>query len=335
MKKASIKDVASRAGVSIATVSQIINHKADRFSQETIDRVFAARDELGYIANGAAKKLKGVQSPMIGVIIPSFRIPFFADIVQSMQLNAPERVNLVFMGAENEKIESSIYSLVERGVDALIFGRPIPNHQEVNEFLKKRDIPFLVLDQNTDVLAPDRIVADEFGGGMLAAAHLLNLGHKKIAIVKPNEMTDNMFLRLEGFIRTLSREGLKPIIQCQTLLSKHGGLHVTDTIIKSGATAVFALNDEMAIGLMRGLAKQGIDVPAQISIVGYDDTDYAEFVTPTLTTIAQPVKEIGAAALHMIVNRLEQTNLPQQTETFELHLVHRESTKALNSRDSR
>jgi len=326
MKKASIKDVASKAEVSIATVSQILNNKGDRFSQDTIQKVMQARDELGYVANSAAKNLKGAPSPMIGVVIPSFRLPFFADIIQSMQTNAPEHVNLVFMGSANENLETSIYSLVERGVDALIFGRPIPNHDIVNTFLEKRGIPFLVLDQNSDNEAQDRIMVDEYGGGASAAQHLLDLGHQKIAVVTPFEMTDNMLERLNGFVETLKAVNIVPIAQVESALSKHGGLAAAQEVTQSGATAVFVINDEMAIGLMRGLKNAGVKVPDDISVVGYDDTDYAEFVIPALTTVAQPVQAIGDEALQMILNRLANRDLERQMDLFELKLIVREST---------
>ncbi|GMA67298.1 hypothetical protein GCM10025884_09250 [Leuconostoc gelidum subsp. gelidum] len=137
MRKTSIKDVAKKADVSIAAVSQILNNKGQRFSKHTIEKVLQARDDLGYVPNSAARNLKGTSNRLIGIIVPSFRMPFFADIIQSMQDNAPADVNLVFLGSTDDNLQSTIYSLVERGAQALIFGKPIPNRAEVNEFLKK------------------------------------------------------------------------------------------------------------------------------------------------------------------------------------------------------
>lgn len=326
MKKASIKDVAKLAGVSIATVSQIINNKQERFSEETIHKVMDARDELGYVANVAAKELKGSKSPLIGVIIPSFRLPFFADLIQSMQMHVPEHIDLVFMGATDENLEKSIYALVDRGVDALIFGRPIPKHAAVSQFLNKCGIPFLSLDQSVDLGAKDRVMVQEKQGGHLSAEHLVALGHKKIALLMADTMTDNMHQRERGFVETLTQHHLKPVARLQTALSKHGGLDAADAVIASGATAVFALNDEIAIGLIRGLYNQGVRVPADISVVGYDDTDYAEFTVPALTTVRQPVQQIGIAALNLIIKRLENLNRPQQMNMLDLRLIEREST---------
>lgn len=326
MKKASIKDVAKLASVSIATVSQIINNKTERFSDETIHKVINARNELGYIPNVAAKRLKGGTSPLIGVLIPSFRMPFFADLIQSMQVDGPENVDLVFMGANEENLEASIYSLIERGADALIFGRPIPEHQKMIEFLTKRNIPFLSLDQSADLDAKDQVMVQEWQGGRMAARHLMELGHKKIALLMAEQMTDNMHQREAGFISALYDEGIEPIDNVKTQLSKHGGLVSAEKIMATGATAVFTLNDEIAVGLIRGLYERGVNVPKDVSVVGYDDTDYAEFFVPALTTVRQPVQQIGIDALNMIIKRLRDPDLPQQNDTLELKLIVREST---------
>lgn len=326
MRKTSIKDVAKKANVSIAAVSQILNDKGQRFSKNTIEKVLQARDDLGYVPNSAARNLKGPHNRLIGIIVPSFRMPFFADIIQSMQDNAPSDVNLVFFGSTDENLQRAIYSLVERGVQALIFGKPIPDRAEMNEFLKKRHIPYLVLDQNADINAQDMVQTNEFTGGSLVASHLLSLGHRKIALVLPNTLTDNMRQRRSGFLDTLSTANLAPTTIITATLSKHGGLAAVHQLIQSEATAAFVLNDEMAIGVLRGLAYQNVNVPGDISIAGYDDTDYAEFMIPTLTTVTQPVLEIGRAALNMILRRLDHPNLPFQTAFFDVKLVVREST---------
>jgi len=326
MRKTSIKDVAKKADVSIAAVSQILNNKGQRFSKHTIEKVLQVRDDLGYVPNSAARNLKGTHNRLIGIIVPSFRMPFFADIIQSMQDNAPTDVNLVFLGSTDDNLQNAIYSLVERGAQALIFGKPIPNRAEVNEFLKKRHIPYLVLDQNADINAQDMVQTNEFTGGSLVASHLLSLGHRKIALILPNKLTDNMRQRRAGFLDTLSTANLSPTTIITATLSKHGGLASVHQLIQSKSTAAFVLNDEMAIGVLRGLAYQNIKVPADISIAGYDDTDYAEFMIPTLTTVMQPVLEIGKAALNMILRRLDHPNLPFQTAFFDVKLIVREST---------
>lgn len=327
MKKVSIKDVARLSKVSIAAVSKIINGKNERFPQKTIDRVLKARDDLGYVANYAAKTLKeGMSSILIGVIVPSFRVTFFADLLQSIAINSPKNVNLVFFAARDEELENAIYTLIERGVSAFIFGRQVPSHMIINNLLKKQNIPYLVLDQNGDKKAQDSIIVNEFQGGGLVAKHFVELGHEKIAILSPTMLSHNMQERQEGFLAILKQNNIRPVKITTAQLSRNGGFQVSKEIIDSKVTAVFVLNDDMAMGLIRGLFNFGVSVPKDISIAGYDDNDYAAFFIPTLTTVKQPSFDIGKYALELIVNRLTFPYMPKQVKKFNLKLVQREST---------
>lgn len=326
MKRISIKDVAKSSGVSTTTVSQILNGKGGRFSDQTRDRVFKARDELGYIASIAAKTLKGFQSILIGVIVPSFRLPFFANLIESMENHEAYGVRLVFFAAADNKIESAIRSLVARGVGGLIIGSSIPESMKIYQLLAKQHIPYLVLDQNSNQQAHDRIIVDEFQGGGLVANHFIDLGHTKLAIVSPQKMTHNMLQRQHGFLEVLAKKKIQPIIINTAGLSKHSGYAVTKKVIASKVSAVFVLNDAMSLGLIRGLIDSGLNIPRDISLAGYDDDDYAQFVTPALTTVSQPVTDIGISAIKLLMNRINYPNLPAQIQKFNLTLIKREST---------
>ncbi|MDG9733180.1 MULTISPECIES: ribose utilization transcriptional repressor RbsR [Leuconostoc] len=326
MKRVSIKDVAKSSGVSTTTVSQILNGKGGRFSDQTRDRVFKARDELGYIASIAAKTLKGFHSILIGVIVPSFRLPFFANLIESMEKHEAYGVRLVFFAAADNKIESAIRSLVARGVGGLIIGRSIPESMKIYQLLAKQHIPYLVLDQNSNQQAHDRIIVDEFRGGGLVANHFIGLGHTKLAIVSPQKMTHNMLQRQQGFVEVLAPKNIQPIIINTADLSKHSGYAVTKKVIASKVSAVFVLNDAMSLGLIRGLIDSGLNIPRDISLAGYDDDDYAQFVTPALTTVSQPVTDIGISAIKLLMNRINYPNLPAQIQKFNLTLIKREST---------
>lgn len=328
MKRISIKDVAKKSGVSTATVSQILNGKGGRFSNQTRERVFRARDELGYIASIAARTLKGFHAILIGVIVPSFRLPFFANLIESMEKHEEYGLRLVFFAATDNKIESAIRSLLARGVAGLIIGRSIPESMKIYQLLAKQHIPYLVLDQNSDQQARDRIIVDEFQGGGLVANHFVELGHTKIAVVSPQKMTHNMLQRRQGFVDALDKQNINPVIINTADLSKHSGYAVTKKVIANKVSAVFVLNDAMSLGLMRGLVDSGVNIPRDISLAGYDDDDYAQFVTPALTTVSQPVSNIGASAIKLLMNRINFPNLPTQIQKFNLTLVRRESTSS-------
>lgn len=324
MKKPSIKDVAALAGVSPTTVSQVLNKRNDHFPPETVARVMAAQQELGYVPNQSAKSLRGNANPMIGVLVPSLRNPFFADLMQSMQAHAHGIADLIFFSAADDEIEQGILTLIGRGVNGLVIARMLPNALDVADYLAKQHVPYVVLDQTNSEAITDSVKTEEYQGGQAVAEHLLALGHQKLAVVKPDLMTENMQERFNGFMESLPVD--VTVNEFKTRLSKHGGLAISHRVADSLATAVFVLNDEMAIGVLRGLKDSGIQVPEQISVVGYDNTDYAEFTVPSLTTVTQPVWRMGQVALDMILARLKDPTLPQQVLRLETKLIVREST---------
>ena len=326
MKKVSIKDVAHKAGVSVTTVSHILNHNAERFSKETIHKVMEAKETLGYFPNKNAQQLRGSKIKLIGVLLPSLTNPFFSTIMQSMDQNKPEDVDLFFLTTTGKELESNIKHLVERGMDGLVIGRLIENPEALDTYLKKRNVPYVVLDQSEDHGFTDMIRTDEKAGGQLAAEHLVGLGHRNMAIVQPHKMMTNMKDRVYGFKSYCQKHGIPDPIIYETDLSKAGGASIVSSIVESNATAAFAINDEMAIGIMRGMADRGLSVPSDLSLVGYDDIDFARYMIPSLTTVAQPMEDIGALALTLIMKKIQSRG--SDTEKIELpnKLVIRETT---------
>ena len=330
MKKVSIKDVAHEAGVSVTTVSHILNHNEKRFSKETITKVLNAKETLGYFPNKNAQQLRGSKIKLIGVLLPSLTNPFFSTIMQSMDQNKPDDVDLFFLTTTGKELESNIKQLVERGMDGLIIGRLIENPEALDTYLKKRNVPYVVLDQSEDHGFTDIIRTDEEAGGQLAAEHLIRLGHRSLAIIAPYQMMANMKDRVQGFMTYCRDYQLSEPLFMQTELSKAGGASIVPAILESNATAVFAINDEMAIGIMRGLADRGLSVPADLSVVGYDDIDFARYMIPSLTTIAQPMEDIGALALTLIMKKIQSPDSNPEKVELPNKLVIRETTRQVN-----
>ncbi|MHD0396353.1 ribose utilization transcriptional repressor RbsR [Staphylococcus simulans] len=331
MKKVSIKDVAKEAGVSLTTVSHILNHKQERFSQATIDKVLTAKAKLGYIPNKNAQQLRGHTIKLIGVLVPSLTNPFFSAIMQSMEQHKPDYVDLFFLSTSGDHLEHNIQHLVERGMDGLVIARLIDQPESMNQYLERHNVPYVVLDQSEDNGYTDIIRTDEQTGGTLAAEHLINLNHRHIAIVEPYEMMSNMQARVQGFEAYCQSQGVPIPLKVKTELSPSGGKQIVDQIIDSQVTAVFAINDEMAIGIIRGLRERGKAVPEDISVVGYDNISFSQYMTPALTTVAQPIALIGETALRLIVKKI--THTTQGVERIELpnELIVRETTKPFNS----
>lgn len=337
-KKVSIKDVASAAGISITTVSQILNGKGDRFSDATKKRVMQITEDLGYVPDYSARRMTGTTPPVIGVIVPKLSNPFFSTFIAGVQAKAYENraIPIVFGSNQSTSLESYYLKvLVQQGTDGIIVTNPQITHEAVNNVLKKNDIPYLLLDQKTPQLNDDHIGIDDYLGGELVGKYLLSKGHQRIAVLKPESMTNNISTRMSGFLHALLLKQIQvdDELLINTELSKSGGYDVTDKFLATKATAAFAINDEVAIGLLRGLHEKGYQVPDDFSIIGFDGIDFGKYVTPELTTISQPVFEMGELAAYIVLKRIKHRNLKPQNITLPLKLVEGASVKDLDTLD--
>ncbi|QAR34629.1 LacI family DNA-binding transcriptional regulator [Latilactobacillus curvatus] len=337
MKKTTIKDVARRSGMSIATVSQILNQRG-RFTQSTINKVNTAAKDLGYVPDKNAKQLRMRSAITITVVLPNLTNPFFSSLVQSMQQylesSGYENIDLTFQTSVFNRLDETINNLINRGIDGLIITEPLPNPTHTHELLTLHHIPYVVTDRNIDSDLTDSVSTNEFSGGELAAQHLKILGHKKVGIITPSYISPSINHRIDGFMSHWPDKGEMQPIKFYTEFSKNGGKQIAREIAKSDVTGVFTLNDEVAIGLIRGLSDLNISVPDDLSIIGFDDIDYANYTVPTLTTVAQPISEIGSASLSLLIQRLVNdtaSDIIPQKLTFNNKLVARESTKVLST----
>lgn len=326
MKKVSIKEVAQQAGVSVTTVSHILNNNGQRFSEETVKKVLEVRDRLGYSPNKYAQQLRGQSIKAIGVLLPSLTNPFFSKMMQSMDNYKASHIDLFFLTTPQDQLEDNIKHLVERGIDGMIIAQFINHPHRLHDYLLQHHIPYVVLDQSKDNGLTDVVRTHEYHGGQLAAEHLATQGYDDVAIVQPYQMMTNMETRKQGFLDYFKNHQLPQPYIIQTELSKQGGLDIVETILSRSPRAIFAINDELAIGILRGFNQRGLSVPRDVAIIGYDDIEDARFVTPSLTTISQPIDDIGKTALTLITKKLDQP--PQGIQEIELPttLVVREST---------
>ncbi len=306
--KITIRDLAKQAGVSVTTVSQILNGKGQRFSEQTREKVLTLKKQLNYVPDFNARNLIMRSSKTIGVLLPNIANPFFAAFVKGIQKATRQAgfMPLIF-SADHEEDQERYYlqRLVERSVDGLIIASASVTTQTIDEILKPLQVPYLLFDQN-DTPDGDRIEVDNDQGGYLVAKHLAKEGHQKITLLFPKNVK-NIEERQHGFVRGLAEEGIDFDPASQVVygtLTKQGGYEATDAVLATKPTAVFAANDEMAIGLYRGLAERGVKVPDDISVVGFDGIDLDRYVTPQLTTVAQPIEELGEKASALLLTEL-------------------------------
>ncbi|MBT9677189.1 ribose utilization transcriptional repressor RbsR [Levilactobacillus brevis] len=329
-RKVTIRDLAEAAGVSVTTVSQILNGKGERFSIETRQRVHQLQEDLGYVPDFNARNLIMKSAQTIGVLVPNLGNPFFSMFIRGVQQTSRERhfIPLIFGANHDEQLESYyLQELIKRAVDGLIIASASITGEAIDNILKKNGIPYLLIDQNGGP-SVDRIRVDDEQGGQLAARYLLALGHQRIVVVMPEHPTQNLRIRLAGFKAQLVDQQI-PLADSAVITSpmtKLGGYQATAAVLAQHPTAVFAINDETALGLMRGLHEQGVRVPDDISVLGYDDIDLDEYVVPKLTTIHQPVVTMGQQATELLINRVQNQRQPAQMVDLPVALKQREST---------
>ena len=322
-----IKDVAKLAGVSTATVSMVVNNKADRITQKTKDDVLAAVGELGYKPNYTARSLVSSESFTIGLIVPEITNPFFAELARNLENHLHQAGYVTFLCNSGENLsleERYIDELIGRSVDGLIICGLTAENKEKLKLLEKLSIPYLILD-NRRVQSNFSIVIDDFEGGKLTAQHLLSLGHDTFAFVGDFSDYQNIYRRYEGFSEVLLKAG-KEIIIYKTDLTRKGGQKIAKKIFNSKATAVFCSNDLIAVGIYEQAHLDGLHLPKDLSITGFDDISFAEILFPKLTTIKQPLEEISKIAVSNLLKMIQNSDFSFDTLVLPVKLVVRDST---------
>ena len=331
---ATIREVAESAGVSYATVSHVINNTR-LVSPETRQRVLAAMDALNYRPNALARSLRQGKTNTLGLVLPDSANPFFAEISRSIEDEAFKKGYSVFLCNTELDTQRELFYvdvLSKKQVDGIIFVAA-GDQADSLEYLRQRNMPVVMIDRDLPNVEVDAVLTDHRLGGYLATRHLLELGHTRIAcIAGPSSITPSAE-RITGYRNALEEAGLP----CDENLILRGdyhaqsGMETTHAILKMAPrpTAIFALNDLMALGALRAAAEEGCSVPGDLAVVGYDDLELAHFTNPPLTTIAQPKKEIGAQAIHLLVDRMSHKNRPPSRVVLPPELIVRRSTQRL------
>lgn len=328
-KKITIRDLAREAGVSVTTVSQILNNKGERFSRDTQEKVLALRDKYKYVPDFNARNLILKSAKTIGVLVPNIANPFFGTFIEGVQSVARDAkfMPLVFSANRDPQLEKYYLSqMVERSISGLVIASATLTTAMIREVISFNELPYILFDQN-HTQEGDRVQTSDYAGGQLAAKHLLDLGHQHIAILNSTDPSENLKHRINGFNQAVRDRQLtiaaRDIIDAP--LTKQGGYQAARKIVATGATAVFAANDEMAIGLLRGLHELGVNVPEELSVMGYDNIYLDDYVSPRLTTVQQPIFDLGAGAAKMLIDRINGDRDEEHVQSFPVKLIKRES----------
>ena len=325
-----MRDVAERAGVSTSTVSHVINHT--RFVTPALtDRVRAAMAELGYQPNVLARSLRRKETLTLGMIVPDSSSPFFAMMVRAIEETCFQQgYSVVLTNSEEDPARelSNVSVLLGKQVDGLIFVAVGMGNDDLRRVL--RSVPVVVVDRDLPGIEIDAVLVDNLGGGYQATQHLIELGHRRIACITGPSATTPSAERVIGYYRALGEAG----IPADESLVVRGDFQFGSGYAGAKAlltrpdppTAIFVCNDLMAVGAISAAAELGYCQTADLSIVGFDNITLAAYTTPSLTTVAQPIHEIGRLATEMLIQRIQTPNMPYQRRVLPTRLVIRKST---------
>lgn len=303
-----IKDVARRANVSFTTVSHVINQTRP-VSPGTADAVRAAIVDLGYLPSGVARALQSQRTRTIGMVVTTTTNPFFGEVIRGVERRSFERgYTLMLCNTDDVTTNLVAYTqtLLTRRVDAIVVMTSNASPDFFHRLAEIKRIPMVGIDAPPGALS-SVFSDDSFAGGRVVADCFLDRGFTRIACVTGPLQHPRMADRITGFTTALAARGLVPTAIIETGLDANGGWDAARRMLESGPPpqAVFALSDTLAIGLLHGIFEHGYTVPRDISVVGYDDIDFAAHTFPPLTTMSQPAMQIGAAAADALIDHLE------------------------------
>lgn len=332
-----IKDIARKANVSITTVSLILNNKDKNISEETREKVKRIVKELNYRPNVLAQSLITNKSMTIGLLVPDITNPFFSETARGIEDILDDNNYNVFLCNTYNDINKEIKyidAFSKRRTDGIIISSVNAVDKSYYEYLNSLNIPFIILDRhNYDIKYKNCVIIDDYRGGYLAAKHLLELNHRKIGCINESRGLFNINERLRGYKAALKEYGIEfyENITAAGDLTIEGGYKAALKLFESsGVTAVFACNDLMAIGVYDAAKELHIKIPDDISVVGFDDINFSRHLNPGLTTIKQPIYEIGKAAAADLIYFIKHGKINEDIKILEVSLQIRESTKRLN-----
>lgn len=300
-------DVARLAGTSVAVVSYVVNNGPRPVSERTRERVLDAIAKLGYRPNGIAKALAAGSSRSYGLVVPDISNPFFAAMAHALEdeVFASGRVLLLGNSSESKEREEEIVGhFLQRQVDGILY-IGIDNHGSV-EAIARTGTPVVVLDRVNDDSVAASVVVDNEAGAYAATKHLIDHGYTEIGVVGGPEGLSTTIDRLSGFEIAMDEASLpiRPEWRYSASFSKTAGLDVGREIFADGETprALFAMNDQQAVGLLRAAVEARISVPDDVAIITFDGTEEADFSNPSLSTIRQPIEEIAKYAVRLLLD---------------------------------
>jgi len=328
-----IKDVARESGVNISTVSRALNNEYG-VNPETRDLVLAVAQRLNYRPNRVARGLVTGRSHSLALIVSDIRNPFFAEVARGAADAArADHCDLVLCNSDLDPVRQMEYvqSLLEKRVDGILMNSVAALTPEDQKQLAGCGVPIVLLNRTVASRAFSTVSADNEAGGVLAAQHLLELGHRDIAHITGPRQHGNLSDRSRGFVETLlaAPNPVTPLV-LHGAFNFEGGRELTSKMLDQHPeiTAIFAANDVMAFGAVRTILDRGLRIPDDISLIGFDNIEFSSIIHPPLTTIHQPKYEMGHAAVEILLQLArDKTRRTPESRVLGVELVERQSCR--------
>ena len=304
----SLRDVAKAAKVSVGTVSNVLN-RPEVVAPETLARVQATIKELGFVPNGFARHLRSGQSRTLGLIVPDVANPFFTEVARGVEDAASKRDYAVFLCNSDEsatKEDRYVNVLIQQQVRGVLI-TPADMKSDRLEVMRERGIAVTLLDREIKGRKQCSVSVDDVHGGQIAIEYLAGLGHKNIAWVCGPESIPQVADRGAGVTKAAKVAGAKIETIRVPLMNAAKGEEAAKKILELDEmpTAIFCANDLLALGVMRALLANKVRIPEQVSVLGYDNIEFAPSAAVPLSSIAQPSYQMGVTAADLLLNECE------------------------------
>lgn len=308
MAKVTLMDIAKKAGVSKTTVSMVLNNKDINVSEETRNKILLVSKELNYIPNTIARSLSTKKTETLGVVLPDIENPFFAEMIKAIEdIAEKSNYNVILCNSYNDvkKEEKYVKLLISKLVDGIIFISGGNSEENLN-ILRNNKIPFVIVDRYVEMLGKcSGVFCLNSEGVTLGVNYLYEKGKRNIAFAAGPERLEVSHVRLKAYEKAAKDLGIyKKELICHGEFTIKGGRESTEKLLQSNENidAIFYSSDVMALGGMKLLTRRGIKIPEDISILGYDNINICSAIEPELSTVAQPIYEMGEKACELMVD---------------------------------
>ncbi len=332
----SIREVAAQAGVSVGTVSNVLN-RPDIVARPTLDRVHAAIKELGFVRNESARQLRAGRSRMIGLVVLDVANPFFTDVARGVEDEASKSGLAVILCNSDDQLpkETAYLELLEEHRVQGILITPVADDERRLAELQQRGTPVILVDSSSPSGSQCSVAVDDVLGGDVAVSHLLASGHHDIAYVGGPLNLRQATGRRDGAIRALRRAGgsADDLLMLETAAlnvsaGQRAGATIAEMPARQRPTAAFCANDLIALGLLQEMTRRRFRVPDDVAIVGYDDIEFAAAAAVPLSSVRQPRQQIGRTAAQLLLEEALGTDAHQHRQViFQPELEIRRSSQ--------